>query len=80
MDGFPTIVFICHVLEDKLTGQVTYNYYYLGIYNFNLGRSSYFNLGYKDLSIFGNATDKLLSDAGNQFTFFKIPASQNTLK
>ena len=80
LDGFPTIVFICHVLEDTLTGQVTYNYYYLGIYNFNLGRSSYFNLGYKDLSIFGNATDKLLSDAGNQFTFFKIPASQNTLK
>ena len=80
LDGFPILLFLCHVVYDASLDQTTYNYYYLGIYNFNLGRSSYFNLGYKDLSVFGSLEDKLLTDAGNSFTFFKIPASQNTLK
>lgn len=80
LDGFPILLFLCHVVYDASSDQTTYNYYYLGIYNFNLGRSSYFNLGYKDLSVFGSLEDKLLTDAGNSFTFFKIPASQNTLK
>nr|DAU11562.1 MAG TPA: hypothetical protein [Bacteriophage sp.] len=29
------------------------------MYNFNLGRNSYYNLGYKDLSVFGT-TESLL--------------------
>lgn len=80
LDGFPTLLFLCHVKQDPITQEVTNTYYYLGVYNFNLGRSSYYNLGYKDLSIFGDAEDKLLTNAGNSFTFFKISPSQNTLK
>ena len=80
LDGFPTLLFLCHVKQDSITSEVTSTYYYLGVYNFNLGRTSYYNLGYKDLSVFGNADNKLLTNAGNSFTFFKISPTQNTLK
>lgn len=80
LDGFPTLLFLCHVKQDSTTTEVTTTYYYLGVYNFNLGRTSYYNLGYKDLSVFGDAENKLLTNAGNSFTFFKITSSQNTLK
>ena len=80
LDGFPTLLFLCHVKQDPITQEVTNTYYYLGVYNFNLGRTSYYNLGYKDLSIFGDNENKLLSNAGNSFTFFKISPSENTLK
>ena len=80
LDGFPTLLFLCHVKQDPITSEVTSTYYYLGVYNFNLGRTSYYNLGYKDLSVFGNASNKLLTNAGNSFTFFKISSTQNTLK
>lgn len=80
LDGFPTLLFLCHIKKDPVTQEVVNTYYYLGVYNFNLGRSSYYNLGYKDLSIFGDSQNKLLTNAGNSFTFFKISASQNTLK
>ena len=80
LDGFPTLLFLRHVKQDSITSEVTSTYYYLGVYNFNLGRTSYYNLGYKDLSVFGNADNKLLTNAGNSFTFFKISPTQNTLK
>ena len=54
LTGFPILMF----LGIKSTeGEVTStSYYYLGIYNFNLGRESHFNLGYiKDIdTILGN--------------------------
>lgn len=80
LDGFPTLLFLCHVKQDPETQEVTNTYYYLGVYNFNLGRTSYYNLGYKDLSVFGDSENKLLTNAGNSFTFFKITPSQNILK
>lgn len=80
LDGFPTLLFLCHVKQDKITQETLSTYYYLGVYNFNLGRSSYYNLGYKELSIFGNDKNKLLINAGNSFTFFKIPPSKNSLR
>lgn len=80
LDGFPTLLFLCHVKTDKVTQETTSTYYYLGVYNFNLGRTSYYNLGYKDLSVFGDSSHKLLTNAGNSFTFFKITSSQNTLR
>lgn len=80
LDGFPILLFLCHVKQDPITQEVTNTYYYLGVYNFNLGRTSYYNLGYKDLSVFGNADNKLLTNAGNSFTFFKISPTQNILK
>lgn len=80
LDGFPTLLFLCHVQTDSLTQETTNTYYYLGVYNFNLGRTSYYNLGYKDLSVFGDADNQLLTNAGNSFTFFKITPSQNVLR
>lgn len=80
LDGFPTLLFLCHVQTDELTEETTNTYYYLGVYNFNLGRTSYYNLGYKDLTIFGDQENKLLTNAGNSFTFFKIAPSQNVLR
>lgn len=43
--GFPVLVFINVNRGEKS------NYYFLGIYNFNLGRDSYFNMGYYSPSI-----------------------------
>jgi hypothetical protein len=34
----------------------TREYYYLGVYNFNLGRGSYFNLGYVNVSLLDDFT------------------------
>lgn len=45
LQGFPVLVFVSLVREGRSP-----LVYYLGIYNFNLGRNSYFNLGYCDNS------------------------------
>lgn len=44
LDGFPILMYLEVVDGDKT------DVYYLGVYSFNLGRESYFNLGYCDLS------------------------------
>ena len=50
LEGFPFLLF---VRISNPNGDTTGadKYYYLGIYNFNLGRNSYFNLGYSDVSL-----------------------------
>lgn len=50
LTGYPCLLFI--QLKNNETN--TKELYYLGIYNFNLGRSSEFNLGYKDTNILDN--------------------------
>ena len=45
--GFPILLFLCDKSNEISTGE-SYRYYFVGIYNFNLGRQSYFNLGYYD--------------------------------
>ena len=80
LEGFPFLLYLCLVETNPDTQEISQTYYYLGVYNFNLGRSSYFNLGYKDLSIFGDSSNPLLTNAGNSFTFFKINKSENVLK
>lgn len=52
LTGFPILLFIhTRYKQDKNATDVNIeNYYFFGIYNFNLGRKSYFNLGYKDLT------------------------------
>lgn len=80
LEGFPVLLYLCLVETDEETQEVNQTYYYLGVYNFNLGRTSYFNLGYKDLSVFGDSNNHLLTDAGNSFTFFKINKSEDVLK
>ena len=52
LEGFPFLLFFknCYYVNNtiKLPKE---DYYFLGIYNFNLGRDSEFNLGYKDLRL-----------------------------
>jgi hypothetical protein len=66
------------VTEDPDTGLKDDVYYYFGVYNFNLGRESYFNLGYKDLRVFCDKTT--LTGSGKDFVFFKINNDDNTLR
>lgn len=80
LDGFPILVFIQYSKKDSITGEVTNTCYYQGIYNFNLGRESHFNLGYKDLSVFYNNGLCVLPNAGNSFTFHQISKDQNNMK
>ena len=66
------------VTEDPDTGNKDDVYYYFGVYNFNLGREAYFNLGYKDLRVFGDKTT--LTGSGKDFVFYKINNDDNTLR
>lgn len=79
LEGFPFLMFLCVIEKDENEQDIT-TYYYLGVYNFNLGRQSYYNLGYKDLSVFGNERQSHLVNAGSSFTFYKITQSQNVLR
>lgn len=47
LDGFPVLIYLETIGSD---GQTVTGDYFLGVYSFNLGRDSYFNLGYSDLS------------------------------
>lgn len=81
LEGFPFLMYLCVVDKDELNPEIkTYTYYYLGIYNFNLGRSSYYNLGYKNLSVFGDEKNSnLITNSSNGFTFCSITKSQDVL-
>lgn len=78
LEGFPFLMFINIVTVDPLTQDRIEQYYYIGVYNFNLGRQSYFNLGYKELSVFGDKG--VLKNAGQEFTFFKISQDKNSIR
>lgn len=49
LEGFPFLLFVGIQNEGGIQSN-DINYYYLGIYNFNLGRKSFFNLGYSDVT------------------------------
>ena len=66
LTGYPCIV----VLNVDYEVSGTQNeYYYLGIYNFNLGRGSYSNLGYRNISVFDDALTSVSDDS--PFIFFQ---------
>lgn len=67
LEGFPILLYL-ELTDSK--GVYDTEYYYLGVYNFNLGRESYFNLGYCDLSQLDN-----LSDAGDLFSFTSVTST-----
>ena len=48
LEGFPVLLFMRDTLSDSTQ---TSNDIFLGIYSFNLGRSSEFNLGYKSINL-----------------------------
>lgn len=78
LEGFPMLLYLNVIETDKNTDEKISKYYYLGIYNFNLGREAYFNLGYRDLNVFVNGKNKLLLNAGDSFTFYKLTKEQDT--
>lgn len=75
LDGFPCVVYLG--IPKTENGVSTTYYYYQGVYNFNLGRESFYNLGYKDSSVFCNVDgNPLLENAGEGWTFFNVAAAQ----
>ena len=71
IEGFPILLFIKNSYYINSTKDLPEeDYYYLGIYNFNLGRDSEYNLGYKDL--------RLLPDSiPSGFAVTKIPVNKS---
>ena len=54
------------------------NHYFLGIYNFNLGRNSFFNLGYKDVKHIEDIVDNLnIEQRKDGFVIYEIDNSKN---
>lgn len=68
LEGFSMLVFMNVTYREGGVDHV--DTYYLGIYNFNLGRDSYFNLGYCDLSQLD--PDALTEATINGFSFCKV--------
>jgi len=75
LTGFPVLVFLHtnYRSDESETELSVHNYYFLGIYNFNLGRKSYFNLGYKNTAAL---EDLNLQDG---FGIYELPKSKNTI-
>ena len=67
LEGFPVLVYLELTDANKIYETETY---YLGVYNFNLGRDSYFNLGYCDLSQLNG-----LNDVGDGFVFKAVESA-----
>lgn len=82
LDGFPVLVYIQFSRKNQTTEASEDICYYQGVYNFNLGRESYYNLGYKDCSVFYDETGTkcAIKDAGNSFLITKIPSSKDSFK
>lgn len=79
--GFPVLLFMhtryqTYTDTDQPTGLYKNIYYFLGIYNFNLGRKSSYNLGYKDIA----NIESLISsnEKDNDFVIYEIEESKNT--
>lgn len=73
LEGFSMLMFMnVTYREDNIDYIDTY---YLGVYNFNLGRDSYFNLGYCDLGQLD--PDELTERTDNGFVYYKV-GGENT--
>lgn len=76
LTGFPILLFLNSTYHTSATDSTPYtNHYFLGIYNFNLGRGSAFNMGYKYI----NRLDETLSNSNKGFQIFNISNEQNEL-
>lgn len=72
LTGFACLLFVQTNYRDPVSQEVSTHVYYLGVYNFNLGRKSYYNLGYK-------STDNLKSiGLKNGFGIYKINKDLNS--
>lgn len=71
LTGFACLLFVQTNYRDPISQEVSTHVYYLGVYNFNLGRKSYYNLGYK-------STDNLKTiGLKNGFCIYKINKDLN---
>lgn len=77
LTGYPCLVFVRTSYEDTVTHTTTYTTYYLGYYNFNLGRDSFYNLGYKPLN---NLNHIYEGEVQNGFHIYSIPKDYNDFK
>lgn len=75
LEGFPCVVILN--VDYEIAGS-TSEYYFLGIYNFNLGRGSYSNLGYVNNSIFNAKLQSVTNN--NPFLFFKTTTDEYELR
>lgn len=75
LEGFPCVIILN--VDYEITGS-TPEYYFLGIYNFNLGRGSYSNLGYINTSIFNAKLQSVTNN--NPFLFFKTTTEEYELR
>lgn len=74
LEGFPLLMFLHTVYPvSESSSENKEAYYFLGIYNCNLGRNSAFNLGYKDVKVF----DNVLPDSSKGFQIFSISSNDN---
>ena len=75
LSGFPVLVFLHSRYKTAAESESAdnENFYFLGIYNFNLGRKSYYNLGYSD----NNNLKYLQLSQG--FNIYEISETDNTL-
>ena len=89
LEGFPVLVFVDwgHGISQNISG-----YQFLGIYSFNLGRGSYFNLGFKKIEKYeleqgassasdddtNGWTDVSRVDHASFVKRYKMPETQNT--
>lgn len=66
LEGFPILLFL--EVSDAASGTAAREteYYYLGVYNFNLGRENQLNLGYIPLSTMSGVT----SGVPNEYSFY----------
>lgn len=69
LTGFPILVFL-NTTYKLGENSPENNCYYLGIYNFNLGRNSHFNLGYNNLKPIVEAIEK--NQGANGFVIYKF--------
>ena len=77
LEGFPFLLFL-EITHPGGNTNISAEYYYLGIYNFNLGRNSYFNLGYSDVSNLPDKDD--MTNSPNGFCFCSMDKGAYVLK
>ena len=77
LDGFPILIFF-RIFEGN-NNTSAYQTYYFGIYNFNLGRDSYTNLGYYVASTHNNIISQLNKTKHGDFQLIGINTAENPL-
>lgn len=76
LDGFPVLIFV-KIFEGE-TNNSEYKSYYFGIYNFNLGRDSYANLGYYEAQSHQRILNEIKSNQAGNFQVIGVQTGGDT--